>query len=418
MPDLHDVPDRNPSSARLPGSPTSRETTLVSHDFELGGALPTEPTASAPEPQFLEQPNPIIAPPGEPPVRAVIIRSRRQRGLVALLLLLLVGSWSAIFYLYERSQSDRAPTIVRQVVAPTAESPSPDSNRQSSGPVKLEVEPLRRSNPARDLAGMAASIAAAGLPVASESPLASGVNALTGRSEASAGPPPPPTAPTSPPTGIGFDPPSEASLADANDGSDQDTRLALDDIQKASAAKRLERQTLEDARNNAARLRAIQVEQARRQSAPAIAARSVEVRQLFHRELRQVLSSPSRDQAAAVLRLAARYNAEPAPALERRIARDPRMRGLLSTQHRGRRIQVLRSYGVSEPAILGDLIVLELRQPKGPRSQSLSRDQAILRAARQLLAAPAPSLNVITAQHAIGNSATARTKRIPSSSSR
>jgi hypothetical protein len=202
-----------------------------------------------------------------------------------------------------------------------------------------------------------------------------------------------PDPPVEPPPAVGFDRPADT----------QATRDALAEIERDAALKNVERRSMAAALNDPAAVQAqsrTQAALARRDLAPGIARRDFDLRHQFHDVLRASLGRPAPIAAAAVLQAMARFREEPSKTLERQIANDGRIRSRSYLTNRAQRIRLLRSYGLSEPAILSDLIVVETSAQEGSRAAHLSREQAILRAARQLLAVPLPAPEIAAAQAA------------------
>lgn len=107
----------------------------------------------------------------------------------------------------------------------------------------------------------------------------------------------------------------------------------------------------------------------------------------FHRAVRGVLGRPPEAAAAAIVELADRFRMPSRRGAAPEVAAELKRRG--ARLDRAGRIALLRAYGLSEPDILGHLVGEQVRMMpsrKAPRT----REEAIVRAARQLLAVPPP----------------------------
>ena len=157
------------------------------------------------------------------------------------------------------------------------------------------------------------------------------------------------------------------------------TQKAIEQIQREAEAKRIEKAEAEA-------LVAQQPALEKQREADAIKAIE-EDRAGFRDELRQLLSTLGEGAGPRIWELAESRYAEPPPGSEQAIAKELRRHGLKLS--RSGRIALFRSHGLPEPIILSELVRDQLKAiaaRNGPRD----RNEAIIRAARQLLAAPAP----------------------------
>lgn len=361
------------SSDVSPPPPPAGEAMLVPYDFDA------TPGAATP-------------PPG-----LVVVHHRRHTELLWLLLAMLLGSWAAFLYSQvDRARFEERPGRMERAVRPAIAATRPSE----AASLVLEVKPLTAPTASEPKA-----VAEILDPAGSAGP--------GGPTVVAAVPPPAPPitavapAPRKDETddeapAIGFNRPGEVPAIVATPPAPDDTERALNDIGVAARAARREQEDIARARahqGEVERQRALLAAQARDRQ------RGLEVqveagrRETFRGELRAVLQRFGGSSAPQVRELVRRNMIDPSPDVEQAIAQDLSRRGRGYELDRALRINLLRSYGLSEAAILSDLAVLELRG-RASRSGARGEDQALVRAAWQLLAVRPPSASVLAAQAA------------------
>jgi hypothetical protein len=156
-----------------------------------------------------------------------------------------------------------------------------------------------------------------------------------------------------------------------------ETRIALEAIGREAADRRAERAEAADIRDHV-----LEIEQEHRlQEIRVIDGR----RQAFRDELRQVLDRFGNQAGPHIVELAGKGEIDPPAGADRAFdAEAKKQRGKLD---RPRRVELARAHGLPEQAILADLVreqKLLMKSRSGPRSI----DEAVVRAARILLAVP------------------------------
>lgn len=156
-----------------------------------------------------------------------------------------------------------------------------------------------------------------------------------------------------------------------------ETERALDGIRKEAEARQAEKIETETLLADVPRIeKAVQVEKVKTE-----AQRRLE----FRAELARALDQLGDAAGPSIWEIMARFHNEPGRAVELRIARE--LRELKRPLNRAGRVDFFRSHGLPEPIILAELYREQARRAvarNGPRS----RDEAIVRGARQLLAIP------------------------------
>ena len=418
-------PHQNPEIETPPGAsgqlPAHDDPTIIANDFDTITDLTHEPP---------DQEKTDAAP-------LVLVHYRSRLGIGLILISLLLGGETA--YLLSRTSNSDRPRPTGEASKPPASPLSLSQKadqlakaRATKPSLVIEVKPLplppETAEPAPDdrLADNAPNDSDPAAEAPPETELAQHEPADKKNQEppAAVGFDRPGTVPPPPLPGTeDEDPANQAGngtlLADATGAvplipPQDDTQLAIEAIQRAALEKRAERQDMIDARSKQAeieRKRNALAAQARARQEPLKAQAEASKREAFRAELQQIIQQGGPATGEHILALARRYNVEPSPAMEQSVAKDLKGRSRTYATDRSRRVALLRGHGLSEPTILGDLIVLELQALAG-RQGSRSQDLAIVRAARQLLSVP-PNITAVATAVAPPTQGPSRTGRFP-----